>query len=81
MPVFQTLYYAYKEEGLEPLTGYNSWHFYNWRDSPFTVFLKNGEEIRATDQGGLALQEAMFLEGLGEVLNAKNCLVIGNAFG
>ena len=81
MTVFQTLYYAYIDEGLKPLTGYNPWHFYNWRDAPFTVFLKEGEEIRATDQGGLALQEVMFLENLGKLISPKNCLIIGNAFG
>ena len=81
MTVFQTLYYAYIDEGLKPLTGYNPWHFHNWRDAPFTVFLKGGQEIRATDQGGLALQEVMFLENLGKLFSPKNCLIIGNAFG
>ncbi len=81
MPVFQTLYYAYIDAGLVPLTGYNPWHLHNWRDAPFTVFLQGNEEIRATDQGGLALQEVMFLENLGTLLSPKNCLIIGNAFG
>lgn len=78
MSIVTTLTQIYENKGLRPLTGYNSHHFFNWKDAPFTV-LSQGQGIIGCP--GLALQEIMFLEHLGKYLTPKNCLVIGNAMG
>lgn len=78
MSIVTTLVKLYKNAGLHPVTGYNSHHFFNWRDAPFTVFLDGSGFVGCP---GLALQEVMFLEHLGTYLQPANCLVIGNAMG
>lgn len=78
MSIVTTLTNIYESRGLRPLTGYNSHHFFDWKDAPFTV-LSQGQGIIGCP--GLALQEIMFLEHLGKYLSPKNCLVIGNAMG
>lgn len=78
MSILPQLMRIYSDQGMTPLSGYNSHHFFDWRDAPFTVFLKNGG-IEGCP--GLALQEVMFLEHLGSYLSPSNCLVIGNAMG
>lgn len=78
MSIVTTLCETYKKAGLHPVTGYNSHHFFDWRDAPFTVFLDGSGFVGCP---GLALQEVMFLEHLGTYLNPANCLVIGNAMG
>lgn len=78
MSIITTLTEIYESHGMHPLTGYNSHHFFNWKDAPFTV-LSRGKEIIGCP--GLALQEIMFLEHLGKYLAPKNCLVVGNAMG
>jgi len=78
MSIVTTLVNLYKKAGLHPVTGYNSHHFFNWRDAPFTVFLDGSGFVGCP---GLALQEVMFLEHLGTYLTPANCLVIGNAMG
>lgn len=78
MSIVVTLTRYYRGKGYLPLTGYNPHHFFDWRDAPFTVFLK-GSELAGCP--GLALQEVMFLEHLGRYLSPANCLVIGNAMG
>ena len=62
------------------MTGYNSHHLFNWRDAPFTAFWR-GDKITFGSGAGLALQEIMFLENLGRLLQPKNCLIIGNSYG
>lgn len=78
MSIVTTLFKIYKNAGLQPVSGYNSHHFFNWRDAPFTVFLDGSGFVGCP---GLALQEVMFLEHLGTYLQPANCLVIGNAMG
>ncbi len=69
---------AYRSVGHEPLTGYNAYHFGNWMDAPFTTFVSEGQLV---GMAGLALQEIMFLEGLGGLIDPRSILVIGNAHG
>ena len=69
---------AYRSVGHEPLTGYNSYHFGNWMDAPFTTFVSEGQLV---GMAGLALQEIMFLDGLGGLIDPRSILVIGNAHG
>ncbi len=78
MSIVTSLTNIYKESGFQPLTGYNSHHFFNWKDAPFTVLLDGSGIVGCP---GLALQEIMFLEHLGRYLSPENCLVIGNAMG
>ena len=78
MSIVTTLCKTYKTAGFHPVTGYNSHHFFNWRDAPFTVFLDGSGFVGCP---GLALQEVMFMEHLGTYLKPANCLVIGNAMG
>jgi len=78
MSILPDLIRSFRSKGLQPLTGYNSHHFFDWRDAPFTVFSQGSSIVGCP---GLALQEVMFLEGLGAYLNPRNCLVIGNAMG
>lgn len=80
MSVIPDLFAAYRDLGYVPVTGHNPAHFEGWRDAPFTSFLKDGNLVGI--QGlGLALQEIMFLDGLGPLLAPANILVIGNSFG
>jgi Methyltransferase domain len=74
------LFRIYRESGYEPITGYSPYHFNNFRDSPFTIFVKNGQ-IVGLPNFGLALQEVMFIERFPEYIAPKNVLVIGNALG
>lgn len=78
MSILPKLIAMYRAEGFEPLTGYNPYHFGGWMDAPFTKFIK-GNTLYGF--AGLALQEVMMLEGLRDILQPKNILVIGNAHG
>lgn len=68
----------YRAAGYEPLTGYSSHHFQNWRDASFTRLYK---DQRLWGCPGLALQEVMFLEHLGVLVQPKRILVVGNGMG
>jgi len=68
----------YREAGLEPLTGYNSHHFGNYGDAPFTKFLRGPHLVAIA---GLALQEVMLLEHFANYMSPRNILIIGNAYG
>jgi len=78
LSIIPRLISIYRAAGLEPLTGYNPYHFKGYRDAPFTNFLAGD---RLVGVYGLALQEVMFLEGLKDFLRPRNILVIGNAHG
>ena len=79
MSIVPQLLSIYRAAGYEPLTGYNSYHFGNYMDAPFTRFVKDG---RIYGQGaGLALQEVMFVECFRDFLNVKNIFVVGNSYG
>lgn len=68
----------YRSAGCETISGLSSYHFFNWRDAPFTIFLK-GNQMQGCP--GLALQEVMFLENFRDYITPQRILVIGNAFG
>ena len=74
------LFRIYREAGYEPITGFSSYHFNNFRDAPFTIFGKDGQIFGFPDFG-LALQEVMFIEHFRDYIAPKNVLVIGNSFG
>ncbi len=79
MSIIPRLISIYRGAGLEPLTGYNPYHFNGYRDAPFTNFL--AADNRLVGVYGLALQEVMFIEGMKDLLRPRNILVIGNAHG
>jgi hypothetical protein len=68
----------YRAAGFEPITGFSPYHFFNWRDAPFTLLLKGNQLVGCP---GLALQEVMFLEHFRSYVAPKRILVIGNAHG
>jgi hypothetical protein len=76
--ILPKLFSVYRSAGWEPITGYSPLHFFNWRDVPFTRFLK-GNEFHG--YFGLALQEVMFVEHFAEFISPQRILVIGNAQG
>jgi Methyltransferase domain len=76
--VIPKLFGIYRAAGHEPVTGHSPFHFFNWRDAPFTRFLK-GKEIHGTF--GIALQEVMFIERFREFISPRRILIIGNAHG
>jgi hypothetical protein len=76
--IIPDLFGIYRAAGYEPITGYSPFHFYNVRDAPFTVFLKNNNIWGCP---GTALQEIMFFEQFREFISPERILVIGNAFG
>ncbi|HEY1719745.1 MAG TPA: class I SAM-dependent methyltransferase [Magnetospirillaceae bacterium] len=78
MSILPKLFQLYVDAGYQPLTGYNSYFFQNYRAAPFTKLVKGGQ---ATSEWGLALQEIMFLEHFGTYLKPKRVFVIGNAEG
>lgn len=78
MTILPNLIALYRRFGYEPVTGYNSYHFHNYMNAPFTGFLKDG---RFYGSYGLALQEVMFLEHFRDYLQPRSILVIGNAYG
>jgi len=78
MSILPVLVKAYEAQNLEVMTGYNPNQMHNWPRVPYTVFL---EDNLLRGCPGLALQEVMFLEGLGKYLTPKNSFIIGNAFG
>jgi hypothetical protein len=76
--VLPRLFSIYRTAGLEPVTGHSPFHFFNWRDAPFTRFLK-GTELRGIF--GMALQEIMFVEHFRDFISPRRILIIGNAHG
>src|SRR5262249_15493400 len=72
------LFNIYRAAGYEPITGYSPFHFFNVRDVPFTMFLKNDGLWGCP---GVALQEIMFFEQFREFISPRRILIIGNAFG
>jgi predicted O-methyltransferase YrrM len=76
--ILPRLFGIFRSAGFEPLTGYSPFHFQNWRDAPFTRFVKNGQ---LSGIPGIALQEVMFLEGFRHFVTPRRILVIGNASG
>ncbi|MBT5181470.1 MAG: class I SAM-dependent methyltransferase [Rhodospirillaceae bacterium] len=80
MTIVQSLFYAYLDEGLLPLTGYNPYHMHDYPYAAFTAFMVD-DEVHGMDRGGLALQEIMFFENFASFIKPSNCLVIGNSLG
>jgi hypothetical protein len=76
--ILPRLFAIYRAAGYEPLTGYSSYHFQNWRGAPFTRFFK---DRRLWGCPGMALQEVMFLEHLASLVTPQRVLVIGNGMG
>src|SRR5256885_14905605 len=76
--ILPTLFSVFRTSGYEPLTGHSSFHFQNWRDAPFTQFVKDGKMVGCP---GLALQEVMFLEHFRDFIAPRRILIIGNAHG
>jgi hypothetical protein len=76
--ILPKLFSVYRAAGYQPLTGHSAFHFFNWRDAPFTRFAK-GEEICGTF--GIALQEVMFLEQFRSFISPRRIVIIGNAHG
>jgi Methyltransferase domain len=76
--ILPRLFDIFRAAGYEPLTGYSPFHFQNWRDAPFTRFVKDG---KLSGIPGIALQEVMFLEHFREFISPRRILVIGNASG
>lgn len=72
------LFGIYRAAGCEPLTGYSPYHFFNWRDAPFTRFLQGPDLIGIA---GIALQEIMFIEHFRQFISPRRILIIGNAHG
>ena len=72
------LFNIYRAAGYEPITGYSPYHFFNVRDVPCTMFLKNNV---LSGCPGVALQEIMFFEQFREFISPQRILIIGNAFG
>jgi hypothetical protein len=72
------IFEIYRAAGCEPLTGHSPYHFFNWRDAPFTRFLRGPELLGVA---GLALQEVMFVEHFREFISPRRILIIGNAHG
>ncbi len=71
-------YEIYRSAGCETLSGFSPYHFFNWRDAPFTTFLQGNKLLGCP---GLALQEVMFLEHFHDYIDPQRILVVGNAFG
>jgi predicted O-linked N-acetylglucosamine transferase (SPINDLY family) len=78
MTMLTRLHEIYRSAGLQPLTGHSTKHMHDWADAPFTRFY-NGEGIVGC--AGLSLFEIMFLEHLGNYVDPRSVLVIGNAHG
>ena len=76
--ILPRLFGIFRAAGYEPLTGYSPFHFQNWRDAPFTRFVKDGQ---LSGIPGIALQEVMFLEHFRQFIAPRRILVIGNASG
>ena len=76
--IIPKLFSIYRIAGLEPITGYSPFHFFNVRDVPFTTFLKD-TDFRGCP--GIALQEIMFVEQFSDFISPQRILIIGNAFG
>ena len=76
--IIPKLFSIYRIAGLEPITGYSPFHFFNVRDVPFTTFLKDTDFWGCP---GIALQEIMFVEQFSDFISPQRILIIGNAFG
>lgn len=76
--ILPKLFSIFRAAGYEPLTGHSPFHFQNWRDAPFTQFVKDSEIVGCP---GLALQEVMFLEHFRDFVAPRRILIIGNAHG
>jgi hypothetical protein len=76
--VLPKLFSIYRAADYEPVTGHSPFHFFNWRDAPFTRFVK-GKAIHG--EFGMALQEVMFVEHFGAFISPHRILIIGNAHG
>jgi Methyltransferase domain len=68
----------YRAASYEPITGHCPFHFFNWRDAPFTAFV-TGSGI--TSRAGIALQEVMFVEQFSQFISPRRIFIIGNALG
>jgi len=67
------------DEGFKVYSGYNSYHFNNFRDAPFTYLVD--AKTRVVCSQGIAIQEFFILETLFAQFHPKSILIIGNAFG
>ena len=76
--ILPKLFSIYRDAGYEPITGHSPFHFLNWRDAPFTRFLK-GKELQGNF--GIALQEVMFVEHFRDFISPRRIFIIGNAYG
>jgi hypothetical protein len=70
----------YEESGFRVHTGWNSHHFGDWRDAPFTYVTKAGRPL-STGGGGVSWQEIPCFELLSHCFSPERMLVIGNSFG
>ena len=77
--VLERAFTTFEEEGFTIYTGYNPYHFQNFRDCSFTYLLDQQHKLVCSQ--GISLQEIYFLETLFETISPKTILVIGNAFG
>jgi hypothetical protein len=76
--ILPRLFSIYRAAKYEPSTGHSPFHFFNWRDAPFTAFIN---ESGISSRYGIALQEVMFIENFSQFISPRRILIIGNAMG
>jgi hypothetical protein len=71
---------AYRDhEGIDIVSGLSPYHFSNYRDAPFTHYLRNGES-QSSDLG-ISLWELLVLERFCRAQPPRSIFIIGNGLG
>ncbi len=71
---------AYREHaGIEIASGLSPYHFNNYRDAPFTHYLREGTSL--TENLGISLWELLVLERFCRAQTPRSIFIIGNGLG
>jgi len=79
MSAIVRLHQIYQSAGLTPMTGHCPGHMFQWRDAPFTRFLRDDGSLVGCF--GLSVHELLVLEPLNRHIDPRRILVVGNAHG
>ena len=71
---------AYRDHaGIDVVSGLNPYHFGNYRDAPFTHYLRSGENL--TENLGISLWEVLVLERFCRARAPRSIFIVGNGLG
>jgi Methyltransferase domain len=78
--VLPRLFELYRKHAqIKIVSGLNPYHFGNYRDAPFTRFVKNGSDL--TSHLGVSMWEVLMLQDFCAALEPSSIFIVGNGLG